>query len=652
VTPPEVLVIGPGKRTFERILFALAAAVLLGTIGYLIIQGIRGYDLADLTIVPGRSDNTQFARHPHELLAWIAVPAFISLVVLLSLLAIWARRARGEDAVRAELNQKAEHAEQSVKMLERSRKMLAEWNRKLRHELSELHHRHGPLGSDEDVPELVLRMSVELTDSEKGLLFSRRDAGADGLSLAAQVGFDDEDPAESDLGKRFAREVIERDQIVREEVDGEPREGAPPGAVQNLIAVPLYMSDEFSGVVVCVNSATFGEHEDEVLIALGDHAGAVLENSQLHGELRGAYVETVEMLADAIRAKDPHLGGHSKEVSNYVRRVAEQLPLEDPEREQLIFASLLHDVGKIGISEQILLKPDSLTSEEFTVIKLHPRIGSRLVEQVAALAPLAPSILHHHERFDGTGYPSGLRGEEIPLASRVIGVADAFSAMTSDRPYRGRMSLEAACAELERCAGTQFDPEVVRLFVEEVRAQPPDADDEPGELETAMSDPELATRLAEGELLVGRGPLELIDGLTLLYTHRYFHEVVEAEAERAEVQERPFGVILIELAEIERINRESGYAAGDAAIQTVGHIVQGAAVKSGGTAARHGGACFGLLLPHTDAPGTEACRDELERSLANAPATRVVAATWNLGDDGDAVIDRARGVLDAAPSRA
>ena len=634
---------GEGRRTFERILYALAALVLLGTLGYLLVQGIRGYDLAELNIVRGEPVNIKYARHPHELLAWIAAPAFIALLVLLGL--TWLDRRRfGEAAgVQEELAAKVERAEQKAHLLQRSRSMLAEWNRKLRDELTQVHRRHGLLGGDDEVPELVLKMSVELTDSERGLLFSRKRGAEGGLELVAQVGFDDEDPAESDVGKRFARDVIARDEIVRED----NATGPDAERVDNLIAVPLYIADEFSGVVVCINSASFHEHDDEVLVALGDHAGAVLENSQLHGELRGAYVETVEMLADAIQAKDPHLGGHSKEVSNYVRRVAEQLPLESAEREQLIFASLLHDVGKIGISEQILLKPGSLTTEEFTVIKLHPRIGSRLVEQVAALAPLAPLILHHHERFDGTGYPSGLRGEEIPLASRVIGVVDAFSAMTSDRPYRGRLSLEDACQELERCAGTQFDPEVVRLFVAEVREHPPAPDAEPGELEAAMSDPEFANRLNDGELIVGRGPLELIDGLTLLYTHRYFHEVVAAEAGRANVQDGSFGVILVELTEIERINRESGYAAGDQAIQEVGHVIQAAAVKSGGTAARYGGPRFALLLPDTDAPGTEACRDELERSLGEGPPTRVAGVSSITGDDGEAVIDRARMMLAA-----
>ena len=163
---------------------------------------------------------------------------------------------------------------------------------------------------------------------------------------------------------------------------------------------------------------------------------------------------------------------HSEEVANYVAAVAERLDLPPKRREELIFGSLLHDFGKIGISERILLKPTELTPEEFEVVKLHPRIGYKLVQQVPALRSIAPAMLHH-ERFDGGGYPSGLRGEDIQLEARIICVADSFSAMISERPYRERMTLEDACAELERCAGTQFDPEITRIFVEEVRRRPP-----------------------------------------------------------------------------------------------------------------------------------------------------------------------------------
>ena len=254
---------------------------------------------------------------------------------------------------------------------------------------------------------------------------------------------------------------MERDDTVREDESAElvGERSSADQEIHNLVAIPVYIGDDFAGVVVCANrDGGFEELDDDVLLALGDHAGTALHNSRLHGELRTSYVATVRMLADAIEAKDPFLRAHSDEVSDYVAAVADRLELPPRRREELVFASLLHDVGKIGISERILLKPGRLTAEERGVIELHPRIGYRIVEQVPALRSMTGAILHHHERYDGDGYPSGLRGEEIPLEARVVCVADCFSAMTSDRPYRDRMSVEDACAELERCAGTQFDP--------------------------------------------------------------------------------------------------------------------------------------------------------------------------------------------------
>jgi len=173
---------------------------------------------------------------------------------------------------------------------------------------------------------------------------------------------------------------------------------------------------------------------------------------------------SVELLTEAIEAKDPFLRGHSDEVSGYVAALAEKLGVEAERRERLVLGSLLHDVGKLAIAASILLKPGALTPEERAIVEEHPLIGSRIVEQLRELSAVAPAILHHHERWDGTGYPSGLRGRQIPLEARIIAVADSFSAMTTDRPYRRRLSAAQARAELRRCAGTQFDPEVVSVF--------------------------------------------------------------------------------------------------------------------------------------------------------------------------------------------
>ena len=191
---------------------------------------------------------------------------------------------------------------------------------------------------------------------------------------------------------------------------------------------------------------------------------------QIDGE-HSARVATVRMLAEAIEAKDPYLRGHSDEVSTYAASVADRLGMDDETHDRLVLGSLLHDVGKLAIGQSILLKPAGLTPEERSVVEEHAAIGSRIVEHVPGLAAVAPAVLHHHERWDGGGYPNGLGGEEIPLEARIIAVADSYSAMTADRPYRRRMPLHAAQAELRRCAGTQFDPEVVSVFCEGLAAR-------------------------------------------------------------------------------------------------------------------------------------------------------------------------------------
>jgi HD-GYP domain-containing protein (c-di-GMP phosphodiesterase class II) len=351
--------------------------------------------------------------------------------------------------------------------LERERRAHATtraWVEELRDKVLELQRTQGLLGTG-DVRELVLHTAMSLLDADRGLLLSRQDEDADGdLDLVCEIGFE-RDPEHNPIAQRFAREVLRRDQTVREEhVDD--------ALITNLVAIPLYLRDSFNGVVVCCNLRDgVHAHDDEVLLALGDHASVALHNSRLHGELRGAYLATVAMLADAIQAKDPLLGVHSNEVAEYVCAVADRLGFAPDRREELMFASVLHDVGKIGVSEAILIKPGALTAAERAIVEAHPGVGYRLVQQVPALRQIAPAILHHHERWDGSGYPSGLTGDAIPLEARIICIADSFCAMTADRPYRGAMSLEEACTELERCAGTQFDPEIVRLFVEEVRAR-------------------------------------------------------------------------------------------------------------------------------------------------------------------------------------
>jgi len=547
------------------------------------------------------------------------------------------------EEVESDLESKLYEQQQALERERKAYRAEHDWNRELRRKIVDLEHAQGALGDLDDVRALILHVALDLLDAEKGLLLARKDLDGDGdLDLAASEGFTN-DPEHSRIAQRFAREVIASDETVRE--DEVSSDGTPADReIDNLVAIPIYVRDRFNGVLVACNKAGgFHDYDDQVLLALGDHAGAVLHNTHLHGVLRGSYLTTVAMLADAVQAKDPFLRGHSDEVAKLLAAVADRLGMSKECREQLIFGSLLHDVGKIGISERILLKPGSLTPEERDVVEMHPRIGFRLVQQVPALRPIALGVLHHHERWDGAGYPSGLSREEIPLEARLIAVADAFDAMTSERPYRSRLTVEEACEELERCAGAQFDPEIVRLFVREVRRAPSIT----AELEHQETVRDLELTGREDEPVLGFGSFILVDNLTLLYSHRHLHDVARVEAARAAERRKPFALLLVKLLELDRTNRELGYAAGDAVIQRVARVVEQMGHRCGGTAARLGGVCIALLVPAVSEELVPRLSAELERDLAGE-RVRVVTSVWREGESGEDVIDRALGRLTAA----
>ena len=168
----------------------------------------------------------------------------------------------------------------------------------------------------------------------------------------------------------------------------------------------------------------------------------------------------------ALEARDPYLRGHSARVTAFAEGLARTLGWTDRRLDALRLGGSLHDVGKIAVDAAILGKPGPLDEPELAQIRAHPLAGARLIQSVAGLRPALPYVLHHHERWDGRGYPHRLRGDRIPLEARVLGVADAFDAMTSLRPYRPALSVDQALAELERCAGTQFDPSLALTFVE------------------------------------------------------------------------------------------------------------------------------------------------------------------------------------------
>jgi len=529
-----------------------------------------------------------------------------------------------------------------IERLHRARRAEREFNDELRDQLQRVNAVAGPLGEEEDVRELVLRAAIGLLDAEKGLLLSRTDGDHDGdLDLVTVHGFE-HDPEHSAVVQRFAHQVLERDRIVREDepAAGDGDDTPADEEIDNLVAVPLYLLDRFHGVVVCANrEGGFAELDDELLLALGDHAGSALHTQQLHNAVNDAHRATLRVLAEALEARDPMLRREAGEAAMLARSLCSRLELEPREREVIASAALVHDVGHIGLPDRVLLKPGPLSPDERSIMEMHPRVGFAFLREVPALADVAAAVLHHHERFDGAGYPVGLAGDAIPISARVLAIVDAYTAMLHDRPFRPRRTPEEALEELTEEAGGQFDPEIVTVFIEEVRR---------GErgLHPALVDA-VASALDTGGLSSGREDGPGPDPLTLLAGHREFREAAVAAARSTAGSGGRVAVALVELDELEAINRRDGYAAGDHAILSAARGVQRAALRCGGTVYRESGRRFGVLLTGGEGPGEVSLAAELHTELTLGPSVRLGVADWRPGDTADDVVTRARLALTA-----
>ena len=208
----------------------------------------------------------------------------------------------------------------------------------------------------------------------------------------------------------------------------------------------------------------FRRSELRLLSSMAEQVAVVIANTDLYRDLERFVINVVKSLVHAIEAKDVYTRGHSERVNRYCIMMAERLNLQGQARKDLGWAAILHDVGKIGIPERILNKPDRLDDQEYEVIKKHPEKGYEILKPIEQLSTALPAILHHHERYDGCGYPFGLKGERIPLQARIIAVADTFDAITTNRAYRAGASVERAFQIMAEVAGTQLDPELTGLF--------------------------------------------------------------------------------------------------------------------------------------------------------------------------------------------
>jgi putative nucleotidyltransferase with HDIG domain len=247
----------------------------------------------------------------------------------------------------------------------------------------------------------------------------------------------------------------------------EERVDAVTGALAAL-CVPLVSNEGTVGsITVGSHDPSFRFNSDDVrlLSTIANHVTIAIGNIELYSNLQEAYLSTVRSLAAAVDAKDPFTRGHSDGVAKYAVMIAKEMDLSYEQQTAIEVAAYLHDIGKIGIKEEILLKPGVLTDAEMAQMRHHPLIGANILRPVGFPWPITPVVRHHHERWDGDGYPAGLRGEETPLLARILTVADAFEAMIADRPYRIGLTIPEAVTELQRCSGTQFDSKIVDVFI-------------------------------------------------------------------------------------------------------------------------------------------------------------------------------------------
>lgn len=247
--------------------------------------------------------------------------------------------------------------------------------------------------------------------------------------------------------------------------------GAPEQR-EPFIAIPIKTRKKVLGVLnLHADDAAVirDEYALKLLTFLADKAAITIENVSLNEAMQNFYLEMVETLTRVIDAKDSYTHDHGARARTRARRIAEELTLDEEEIREIEYAALLHDIGKIGISESILQKPSRLTPQEYETIKRHTIIGYQILHPIQFLGGVPRMVLHHHEWYNGKGYPNGLKGEEIPVGSRVVSVIDAWDAMVSDRPYRKALPLELALQELKQGRGEQFDPRVVDVFMHLIR---------------------------------------------------------------------------------------------------------------------------------------------------------------------------------------
>jgi putative nucleotidyltransferase with HDIG domain len=237
-------------------------------------------------------------------------------------------------------------------------------------------------------------------------------------------------------------------------------------------AAPILVKGDLKGFVFTgpkLSGDDYTVYDNDIMTFISNSIGIGMENVRLMEQLQVTYVATLRSLIQILEAKDPYTKGHTERVASYSMALANRLELPPDDLRRILFGSLLHDIGKMGLRDDMINKPGPLTPEEWVQMKLHPVVGAQLVEKMEFLTGAIDIVRHHHESWDGKGYPDGLAGTAIPLVARIVTVADSFDAMTTDRPYRKALSIAEAVRRLKESSGVQFDPEIVKAFITYVR---------------------------------------------------------------------------------------------------------------------------------------------------------------------------------------
>lgn len=330
-------------------------------------------------------------------------------------------------------------------------------------------------------------------------------------------------------------------------------------------------------------------------------------------QLQRMTLQTIETIVNTIDAKDEYTKGHSRRVSEYAARIAAELQMSEQEINRIRYIALLHDIGKIGVPDAVLNKPGRLTNAEFDLMKKHTIIGGDILKDIGMLPDLDIGAKYHHERYDGNGYPSGLKGEEIPKIARIICLADAFDAMTSNRVYRAKLSKEAVLSELKNCRGSQFDPELTDVFLkyldnaEEWVIEDRVEAEEDKSAETVV-ETKLIERLMHDQSLLVQSGAE-VDSLTGVYNRTAGENRIVAAME-----ENNGCLILLNIDNMRQINRKDGYRQGDYYLKKVADMLKEVAVDS--IVSRFGGDEFVCYVPNlTETSQIEERMDDFMKEL-------------------------------------